>query len=140
MRTSMRRSMFTAGFPRNPRSSFQDLSDSIARRASVSFNGGKASARSWKTSVAVPPIPTKITAPKTGSFFMPTIISKALGMATIFCTVTPRIVASGRFALARSVISLKAAATAWSEARLSTTPPTSVLCVICGESIFITTG
>ena len=140
MRTSMRRSMFTAGFPRYPRRSVHDLSDSSARRASVSFSGGRASDRSWKTSVAVPPIPTKITAPKTGSFFMPTIISKALGTATIFCKVTPRIVASGRLAWARSVISLKAAATALSVARSRTTPPTSVLCVICGESIFITTG
>ena len=85
MRTSMRRSMFTAGLPRYPRRSGQDLSDSSARRASVSFSGGRASARSWKTSAAMPPMPTKITAPKTGSFFMPTIISKALGMATIFC-------------------------------------------------------
>ena len=52
-----------------------------------------------KTSAATPPMPTRITAPKIGSFFMPMISSKALGTATIFWMVTPRIVASGRFCL-----------------------------------------
>ena len=48
--------------------------------------------------------------------------------------------ASGRFSLARVVIRSKAARTLSSEARFNTTPPTSVLWVICGEWIFSTTG
>ena len=40
---------------------------SINRRASVVFSGGKARARSWKTSTSCPPAPNKSTGPNCGS-------------------------------------------------------------------------
>ena len=45
------------------------------RRASRSLSGGNSSARSPSTSAVIPPAPTIITAPNTGSFFAPTISS-----------------------------------------------------------------
>ena len=56
-------------------------------------------------------MPTMMTEPNIGSFFVPMISSKLFGYVTIFCTVTPTISASGRFSLARPVIRSKAART-----------------------------
>ena len=58
-------------------------------RARASFNGGRPNARSLNTSAPTPPMPTIITKPKIGSFFVPMINSKLFGYVTIFCTVTP---------------------------------------------------
>ena len=55
-------------------------------------------------------------------------------------TVTPWTLASGAFSLALAMISSYARVTSSEEARLRRTPPTSLLCVICVEATFSTTG
>ena len=64
----------------------------------------------------------------------------ACARRTIGSTVTPLMRASGRRRLASSTIFCQVSCTACALATFRRTPDTSLLCVICGESIFIATG
>ena len=63
--------------------------------ASRSLSGGSPNTRSANNSAAIPPSPTMITGPNTGSFFAPIISSTPPEAAHIGCTLTASTVAFG---------------------------------------------
>ncbi len=83
-------------------------------------------------------MPKVSTFPNAGSVFPP-MISSSPGAACC-STTTPLISASGLYAFAFSTIFLNASSAACFEEILTITPPASLLCTICGEWIFMTTG
>ena len=91
-------------------------------------------------STAVPPWPNKITGLKRTSSATPASNSSAPGRLTISCTMKPSTRACGLLARMRDSIASAATRTASGQARFKATPPTSLLCVISGEGILITTG
>ena len=97
-------------------------------------------ARSASTSTAVPPWPNRITGPNTGSMLAPTISSRACERRTIDCTLRPASVASGRRCVTRASIACTAARSPAASSMSSTTPPTSDLWLMSGETIFSATG
>jgi hypothetical protein len=88
----------------------------------------------------MPPAPNVIAGPKTSSVATPTISSRPCAFATMRSTDTPSTRACGRLRATVSIISAKAARTAPASGSPRRTPPTSLLCVMSGERIFITTG
>ena len=71
----LQRGQSTGVRPRTPFSAVKIRVCSIIRRASVVFSGGRASARSLKTSTSWPPVPNSSTGPNCGSRLLPTISS-----------------------------------------------------------------
>ena len=131
---------FTAGAPRNSPSIFETRVEAIMLAISMALSGGSATARSRSTSTAVPPAPKVITGPKTLSCDTPSNNSRALSRWIIFSMVTPVMRALGWAAATSRIIETQAPRTACADLRFRRTPPTSLLCVISGESIFIATA
>ena len=90
------------------------------------------------TSTSTPPKPQMITGPNIGSRLIPKIISTP--SPAMRWTTTPSIFAEGTLAQTRSLICAKASRTAAPLVNLRTTPPTSLLWVICADSTLSTTG
>ena len=130
--------MSAGSLPRYPSSSGLPLISLIICRASRSLIGTTRNATSFRISTITPPSPNISTGPNCGSFVMPMITS--MPCFSMRCIATPSIVASGTCCFAEATIRSNAAATSPAEARFSTTPPTSDLCVICGDTIFSTIG
>ena len=113
-------------------------SASIAR-ASAADTGARRVAVSPRISTKIPPKPSMTSGPNCGSRTIPSN-SSAVSPTAIGCTRTPSSRASGRVRAIRASIASVALAAASGESSPSTTPPTSVLCVMSGETILIATG
>ena len=130
----MRRSRFDAGPARgSPASRGHERRDSSIRRARRSLSGGRPSARSLVSSAVTPPMPTTITAPNVGSLRAPRISSRPSASVIIGWTSDAVDVGVGLGFSPATRRSANASRTASSPRTFVTTPPTSVLCVICGR-------
>jgi hypothetical protein len=126
------------GRPRAPSSSAKALSERSICIACASVTGATCSATSRSTSAKMPPRPTITTGPKTGSFVVPRISS--VPPCAICATSTPAMRARGAFCATRASMASYASRSCASERTPTTTPPTSVLCAMSGETIFSTSG
>ena len=88
----------------------------------------------------VPPAPNAITGPKGSSVTTPMYSSRPRFLRAMACTVTPLMRASGCLARTASTMSCQMSRTAVAFITFSATPPTSLLWLMSGESIFSATG
>ena len=95
-------------------------------------------ATSCRSSTSFPPRPNVMTLPNAGSVFPPISTSSPLGAC--FATMIPVIVASGAWVAAFCMMVWYAASASSGFSIPMMTPPTSLLWMICGETIFMTTG
>ena len=124
--------------PRNPLRSFEPFSSSSIDFASAVVIGSILNATSLKTSVMIPPNPAIIIGPNCGSFCIPTI-SSTPPFGTIFSKRIP-FTSTPFFFDKRPYMSLNVFFTSATLSSPTFTPPTSVLCKICGETTFMTNG
>ncbi len=129
--------MSTGALPLNPLRSFEPLSSLIMDLASVVVIGNIRNATSFITSVIIPPRPTMRIGPNWESFWIPTISSTPFG--TIFSSKIP-LTLTPLFLASLPYMSLNVFLTSLRLSNPTLTPPTSVLCKICGDTTFITRG
>src|SRR5262249_13483672 len=123
--------------PRKVPSSSAPRKEKIMSAAVAWSTGSRRIDTSLIASTATPPQPTPMIGPTCGSCRTPISISSP---STISCTRKPSIVAPASCASSRAAMRSAAARTASASARCSATPPTSVLWLACGETIFTATG
>ena len=124
--------------PRKPLRSFDPFNSSNIDLASLVVIGSILKEISLKISVMIPPTPTIIIGPNCGSFCIPTINSTP-PFGTIFSkripfTLTPFFLDNLPYMLLNVFLTSATLVTP------TFTPPTSVLCRICGDTTFITSG
>ncbi len=128
----------TGSDPRTPfRTSAAAMPSSIDSASSFDA-GASRNVTSFITSTSTPPSPKATSLPNDGSVTAPMITS--CPPPTICCTCTPRICALRSYFLALAMIFAKPALTSAAFFTPTSTPPASVLCRICGETILSTTG
>ncbi len=129
---------FTGAAPRTPfRISAAAMPSSIDS-ASAFDAGARRNVMSFSTSTRMPPSPNATSLPNAGSVTAPTITSWP--PATICWTWTPSSSALRLYFFALAMIVAKPLRTSAAFFTPTSTPPASVLCRICGDTIFSTTG
>ena len=106
--------------------------------ASVADAGASRNVMSFITSTSTPPKPNATSLPNEGSVTAPMITSSP--PPAICCTCTPRRSALRSYFFALAMIVAKPFLTSAAVLTPTSTPPASVLCRICGDTIFSTTG
>ena len=124
--------------PRKPLRSFEPFSSFNMDFASDVVIGSILNATSLNTSVITPPNPAIIIGPNCGSFCIPTINSTP-PFGTIFSKRIP-FTSTPFFLDNLPYMSLNVFLTSATLSMPTLTPPTSVLCKICGDTTFITNG
>ena len=132
--------MLTAGAPRHSFSVSCTRERSISRRARNWLSGGSSMAWSFISSIMVPPAPKAMTGPNGSSVTTPMYSSRPRCLRAMACTVTPLICAPGCFSRTASIMSCQMSRTAVAFITFRATPPTSLLWLMSGESIFSATG
>src|SRR5688572_4085215 len=128
----------TGSEPRTPFSISAAAMPSSIDSASSRVAGASRNVMSFITSTSTPPRPNATSLPNDGSVTAPTITSCPPFSICWTCTPSRSAFASYFFALA--MIVSKPFFAASTPSTPTSTPPASVLCRICGETIFSTTG